>query len=264
VKQNCKQKGTFGNMWRKSSASSHKRTNSHASRGSGPPLVGTQAKALKHLEKNRSAFHYPEDSRFVSPIEHALLYSMIDEGPAVYPEEVVLIHINEEDFTIYLPVTTPSSNSIRERIEDETSQKISYAQLSAILALSAENFPPTKEVKESISQVLCKRVLSCVIKYAEENDLDRQAEIQELLEPVQAYTLNRSAKAELRGALPFYLGYAATLITANPIPMLVGFSVMSSGNEKIEKEKENMRSITKETNRRADVEKTSLLDEQGF
>jgi hypothetical protein len=258
------QKGPFSNMWRKNRASSHNMTNSHASRGSAPPIVGTQAKALKHLEKNRAAFNYPKDSRFVSPIEHALLYSMIDEGPAVYPEEVVLNHINEEDFTIYLPVTTPSSNSTRGRLEDETSQKISYAQLSAILALSAERFPPRKEVKESISHILCKRVLSCVIKYAEENDLDRQAEIQELLQPVEAYTLSRSAKAELRSAVPFYLGYVVTLVTANPIPMLVGFSVMSSGNEKIEKEKENLRSITTETNRRSDVEKTSLLDEQGF
>lgn len=251
-------------MWGNRNGKSNQMANNIAQRGSGPPLVGTQAKAIENMEKNRRDFHYPEHSRFVSPIEHSLLYSMIDEGPVVYPEEVVLNYIDEEDFTMYLPMTTASSGSMQHQGEEGTSQKISYAQLSAILALAAEKFPPNNESKDSISQKLCKRVLSCVIKYAEGNDLDRQAELQELLDPVQRHTMNRSAKAELRQAVPFYLGYAATIITANPIPMLVGFSVMTSGNEKIEKERENLSSITKETSRRADVEKTSLLDEQCF
>eukprot|EP00980_Cylindrotheca_fusiformis_P003337 scaffold746_cov123-Cylindrotheca_fusiformis.AAC.25 len=218
------------------------------------------------MKKNREFFHYPAHSRFVSPIETSLLYSMIEEGPAVYPEEVVFKYIDEEDFTVYLPMTPLlSANSPRRNTtEDEADPKISYAQLSAILALAAEKFPPRNNVEESISQRLCKRVLSCVIKYAEDNNLDRQAEIQELLAPVEAHTSKRSAKAELRQAVPFYLGYAASLVTANPLPMLVGLSVMATRNQKAEKEIENMNSITKETYRRADVEKTSLLDEQGF
>lgn len=221
-------------------------------------MVGTQAKAAENMAKNKENFKYPKES-FASPVEHSLIYSMINAGFAVYPESVVLEHIEEEDFSMYLPIS-PSSD--RQGNDDETT--ISYAQLSAILALSIEKFPPQKETEngQSISQKLCKKVLDCVIKYSQEHDLDRQAEIQELLAPVEIYSMKRSNQQELRQILPFYVGYAASLVTANPIPMLVGFSVMNSGNEETEKERRNLKSITNETNRRADVEKTSLLDEQ--
>ncbi|CAJ1957755.1 unnamed protein product [Cylindrotheca closterium] len=210
---------------------------------------------------------------------------MVDEGPAVYPEEVVLSHIDDEDYSVYLPmvVINGTSSSRRSSFHDssdddhhdcendtpndeaEQHDRVSYAQLSAILSLSAEKYPPNeKDEKESISKTLCKRILGCVVKYAQEHDLDREAEISELLRPVEEQSMKRSAKAELRQAVPFYVGYAATLITANPIPMMIGWSVMASGNQKAEKEMKNLSSVTKETNRRSDVEKTSLLDEPDF
>jgi len=252
---------------------------------SGQRMVGTQAKAAENMQKNREFFHYPQDFRFVTPIEHSLLYSMVDEGPAVYPEAVVLSHIDDEDYSAYLPMvaTIDASSSRLSSFQDssdddhrdcendtpnheaEQHDRVSYAQLSAILSLSAEKYPPNeKDEKESISKKLCKRILGCVVKYAQEHDLDREAEISELLRPVEAHSMKRSAKAELRQAVPFYLGYAATLITANPIPMMIGWSVMASGNQKAEKEMKNLSSITKETSRRSDVEKTSLLDEPDF
>lgn len=257
---------------------------------SGSRMVGTQAKAAEHMQKNRENFNYPRDYRFVTPIEHSLLYSMIDEGPAVYPEAVVLSHIDEEDYSVYLPmvaIETTSAASRQPSFQDSTKggetrnktpppppanddddnrdddhDRFSYAQLSAILALSIEKYPPNeKDEENSISKKLCKRILSYVVRHAKEHDLDRQQEISELLQPVEAHSTKRSAKAELKQILPFYMGYAATIITANPIPMMVGWSVMASGNQKAEKEVKNMNSITKETNRRSDVEKTSLLDE---
>lgn len=250
---------------------------------SGQRMVGTQAKAAEHMQKNRELFHYPQGFRFVTPIEHSLLYSMVDEGPAVYPEKVVLSHIDEEDYSVYLPMvaingTSSSRSSFRDSNdgylrdnenyatnETEEYDKASYAQLSAILALSAEKYPPSdKEDSDSISKNLCKRILGCVVKYAQEHDLDREAEISELLRPVEEHSMKRNANAELRQAVPFYVGYAATLITANPIPMMIGWSVMASGNQKAEKEMKNLSSITKETERRSDVEKTSLLDETDF
>lgn len=251
---------------------------------SGQRMVGTQAKAAEHMQKNREYFHYPQDFQFVTPIEHSLLYSMVDEGPAVYPEEVVLSHIDDEDYSVYLPMVAingtsssrqssfqDSSDDDRRDCENDVSnqaeehERVSYAQLSAILSLSAEKYPPNeKDEKESISKKLCKRILGCVVKYAQEYDLDREAEISDLLRPVEEHSMKRSAKAELRQAVPFYVGYAATLITANPIPMMIGWSVMASGNQKAEKEMKNLSSITKETNRRSDVEKTSLLDEPDF
>merc|ERR1712183_469522 len=130
----------------------------------------------------------------------------------------------------------------------------SYAQLSAILALSVEKFPPQKLHKDeiSISQKLCKKVLSCVIKYAENHELDRNVEMQELLKPVEEYSVKRNSKAALRYVVPFYIGYTASLITANPLPMLIGFGVLNAGNEGIENENKNLTSIAKETDRRSD------------
>jgi hypothetical protein len=231
----------------------------HHTAGHPPAMVGTQAKAAENKKNNSVNFKYPQE-RFIEPIEDSLIYSMVDAGISVYPESVVLQHIDDEDFAVYLSVSLASN---QEGYDDPSGVGISYAQLSAILALSVEKFPPTKDQEEnSISQKLAKKVLNTVIKYAEYHDLDRQAELKELLDPVEIYSMKRSNKAELRQVIPFYAGYVASIITANPIPMLVGFSVMSSGNDAIEKERENLNSITKETNRRADIEKTSLLDEQ--
>jgi len=211
--------------------------------------VGTQAFAMDHMIKNRRNFRYPEDG-FITPIEHSLLYSMINTGLDIYPEKVVLQHIIEEDFSLYL--------NVKSKIETE----VSYAQLCSILALSIEKFPPKYGRKEqhSISQKLCKNLLSCITKYAEEHDLDRQAEIKEFLDPVERHTEMRTTKY----MLPFYVGYTASLVTLNPIPMLLGLSVMAGRVDDVDKQRKNLKSVIEETNRRSDVERISLLDEQNL
>jgi len=218
------------------------------------PIVGTQAFARDHMTKNRRNFKYPEED-FITPIEHSLLYSMINTGIDVYPEKVVLQHIDEEDFSLYLAVKA-------KKIETE----VSYAQLCAILALSIEKFPPQHRQQEqhSISQKLCKNLLSCITKYAEEHDLDRQAEIQEFLDPVQEYSTRKANQAEIPQLLSFYVGYTASLVTANPLPMLLGFSIMTARNDDVEKQRSNLNSVKEESSRRCDLEKTSLLDEDNF
>ena len=61
---------------------------------------------------------------------------------------------------------------------------------------------------------MCKYVLKTIVRYAEEHDLDRQTEIQELLEPVERHAEKRNNKAALNQVLPFYIGYAATIIVS--------------------------------------------------
>jgi len=248
-----------------------RKNNNNTSNNGGPALVGTEAKAIENIKRNQKNFKYPDDG-FVTPIEQSLLYSMILAGPTVYPEDVVSQHIEEEDFTVYLPV----ADKERQHHRHEEEARASYAQLGAIVGLSVEKFPPPKDEefstssitstdheKQSIAQKLCKSVLQCVIQYAKEHDLDRQAEVEELSEILNNHINKRSKKAEMRNMLPFLLGYTFTILTANPWPMLVGATMTTSGpgNEKIENERKNVVSIAKETNRMADVETTGLLDE---
>ena len=118
--------------------------------------VGTEAKAIENMTKNSNAFGYPKEG-FVTRIEHSLLYNMIGE-PDVYPAAAVLEQIDEEDFSIYLEVADESS-----RLGGEPS--VSYAQLSAIVALSAEKYPPKErgedeqsdddQKQQTVSQKVC-------------------------------------------------------------------------------------------------------------
>lgn len=209
-----------------------------------PRMQGTEAKALEQLERNRNSIGYPADG-FEIKIEFSLLYAMLS-APDTYPREVVHAMVAEEDFTQYMTTTKGDIN---------------YSQLSAILAYAAETNPPTDSVSEekSVSQKLCKKILSTVIKYAEENDLDRETEINELLKPVKKVARERIEKKELTAILPLYLGYSAALITANPIPLLVGAMGLAAAPG-TSGEIENMDTIIAETDRAADVEQTGLLD----
>jgi hypothetical protein len=234
-------------MWR------HKRgrkrqTGGAAAASSGAVVIGTEAKALENIQHNRRHFNYPAGVDFCNPIEHSLLYSMISAGATVYPEDVVLHHIQEEGFSEYLEVQNHGPDS--------------YAQLSALLALSAEKFPPSQSGETaSISSALCKKVLQCVVKYAQEHDLDRQAEVEEVLTPVERYVVAKTGKAEMKAILPFYLGYTVSILTANPIPMMIGFGMMAGNTQDITTERTNMSKISNESHRIADVETTGLLDE---
>jgi hypothetical protein len=255
--------------------------------------VGTEAKAIENISKNSKAFNYPAEG-FINRIEHSLTYNMISEGGrGVYPEDVVLKQISEEDFKSYLFVATnnnsknmnnnhgnisknkdahgeggdDSSRHDEDNADNDEDMIVSYAQLSAILALSLQKYPPPREdyedqqSRQSVPQKLCKAVLQCVVRYATRHDLDRQREVGELLKPVEAHFAKRNDAAQFKNALPFYIGYTATLITANPLPMLVGVSIMGATGDAMIQEQRNMMSIAKHSSRMADVETTGLLDE---
>jgi hypothetical protein len=219
--------------------------------------VGTEAKAVLNIKKNSKDFRYPQEG-FVTHVEHSLLYAMLSD-PGHYPQDVVKQKIDEEDFEVYLEVNTASSKAYN----DEEEPVISYAQLSALLALSAEKLPPQEgDNNEEISsqEKLCKVLLQTVVRYAEEHDLDRGKEVQEFLQPVQRIAAKHESSAALSAILPFYVGYAASLVTLNPIPMFVG-ATMTAMSDTNAGEQTNVKTFAQESGRKADLEKTSLLDE---
>jgi len=225
-------------------------------RSRGAP-VGTQAKALEQLQHNKEHFSYPPQG-FATQIEHSLIYNMISE-PKIYPEEVVLKHIADEDFSLYLAV---NGN------DDEDEDLISYKQLSALLALSAEKFPPPQESftssalddQPSIPRQLCKTVLRFVVKYAQEQNLDRKDEVEELLGPVERYMAKRTESS----ILPLYLAYAAGILIPGGIGIgitMLSLSAILASSDQVDKENKNVHTMARETDRVADVERTGLLDE---
>ena len=229
---------------------------------------------------------------------------MILEGPKVYPESIVLDHIDEEDFTVYMPLETDVSFQTKsmnqgegyadyddededyddyedneedgdddeeeegDEIDDLAQLKCSYAQLSAILALAGEKFKPMYGSKRprSIPQKLCSKIIDNVIAYAKRYDLDREKEVQELLKPVERRLMRVSDRKDLKSLVPFYLGYTASLITFNPIPVIVGLGGSIRNIKKDGDVADNMRinsfQIKKRFVRRGTEEKSSLLDEQ--
>lgn len=254
------------------------------------PVVGTEAAAKQHMERNRREFKYPADAVFETPIEHSLLYNMLKE-PEIYPRDVLVQHINEEDFTQYMYYTLtkkifdPNINDTNNDSHNNDSM-VSYAQLSALLGLSAEHYPqinnqhqPGSEYgvrvsnpetekkleeereKKDVSKILGKRILQTVIKYATENELDRESEVNELLEPFAKYVQKRNINAELKAIGALYAGYTATLVTANPLPALAGLAVWSTAITSRENEMQNFNTMQTESNRRANVETAGLLDE---
>lgn len=238
-------------------------------RRTAPRMQGTEKKALKQLERNRASFDYPKDG-FEQKIEFSLIYATLS-SPETYPNEVFQKMIDEEDFELYLHTVDGH---------------VSYAQLSAVLAYAAETHRSTasrnysqeeepsfegtgdnnnnnnSQEDISIPQILCKKILKTVVRYAEEHDLDRETELDELLSPVRKVAAERAEKNELRSMIPFYLGYTAALVTGNPLPLLLGTVGMASTSARNEDEWKNMNTIIKETDRKADIERTGLLDEE--
>jgi len=264
-------------------------------------VVGTEAAARKNMERNRKEFNYPKDGQFVTPIEHSLLYSMLKE-PTVYPRDVVIQHVQEEDYEQYLYYTIANKNWQENDDGGHQHPLASYAQLTALLGLAAEHYAPPlseeerelrrreqahrdsafttefrdtssaskSEAKDSssnsdlvadVTKALGKVVLQCVVRYATEHELDRETEVNELLEPLTRYVQRRNAQAELKGIAGLYAGYTATLLTANPIPAMAGLAVWTTQVTSRDTEMRNFETMRKETSRRANVETTGLLDE---
>jgi len=221
-----------------------------------PRKQGTESKALKQLQRNRKSFRYPEDG-FAQKIEFSLLYTML-ATPDTYPQKVINAMVEEEDFTEYIHTINGD---------------VSYAQLSALLAFSAEinelnadSFSKREQEKTdtedvSVSKKLCKKILRVVVQYAEKNNLDRGTELDDLLGSVKRVISKRVTKKEMKAILPFYIGYSVALLTANPLPLIIG--AMGTANAaKSHVEIQNVEHIIAETDRLGDVETTGLLDEE--
>ena len=272
-------------------------------------LVGTEAAAATAMQANAKNFSYPA-AGFQNPIEHSLLYNMLS-SPHVFPPQAVKDAIVAEDFSEYLATNELvkvlgiiSVDSSSPQHQQQQQQHVcSYAQLSALLTLSAEKWPPPDNMTNtdnsinsndsidfsdeqqqqqqpppppplpkiaddkdsSVPQVLCKHLLQTVIKHAAEHDLDREREVQELLEPLERLHRKKGNNLFLKLILPAYVGYAASIVTANPLPLLLGtmatqvMSVNMAAKE--HRESSNLHDFQTRTNRMADAETTSLLDE---
>lgn len=290
-----------------------------------PVVVGTEANAIEQMKHNAKYFKYPPEG-FITPIEHSLLYAMI-QYPDRYPDSVVKGEVDEEEFEQYLYIhdddkITASRNRQMEQESDRNQRheeaeesknissdnfhhenlderRVSYAQLSALLALSAEknsstaspepdsqpqHHPPAitttdtynsrtssvsyninnKQKEEglplSIGQALCRKLLRTITKYSDKHNLDRQTEIREFLSPVEKRCQVRNEKAALRTLLPAYAGYTLSILTGNPIPLLIGVAALTVEDDMAD-EMLNVNGFKQTGGRQATMETAGLLDE---
>ena len=233
-------------------------------RDDGTLAVGTEAEAMQNLRRNRRHFSYPE-AGFETPVEHSLLYAMITH-PERYPDRVIIDEINDEEFESYLRVAGGDGKQTESSAAD-----VSYAQLSALLSLSAEkntggdggdgaNRNPDEDEPPSIGKVLCRQLLRTVTKYCDANELDRENEVREFLAPVERRCQQRNEKAALQQLLPAYGGYALSIVTGNPLPLLIGAAALTQP-DKMAQENQNVVGFRGQGGRTADVERAGLLDE---
>ena len=295
-------------------------------RSSNGGAVGTEANALKNMERNAKHFDYPPEG-FVTPIEHSLLYAMV-EFPERYPESVVKSEIEDEEFDVYLYINdkqrkggaavggdTDDRREIdrcaakvfvmtrygeqgekdeegsdhAENDEQQTTtaaqsqsngeERVSYAQLSALAALSAEKNPCTATPNQndasnsassktngstdetlSIGQTLVRKLLRTITRYSDANSLDRQTEIREFLTPIEKRCQMRNEKAALQQLLPAYAGYTLSLVTGNPLPLLIGAAALTGPDPMLE-ENTNVKGFRSVGGRAGDLETAGLLDE---
>jgi len=255
--------------------------------------VGTEAKAIQNQRANAKDFKYPE-AGFITPIEHSLLYAMI-EYPENYPESVVRNEIEEEDFNQYLYVKekerkgggtrdgggeqnlqTKTSTSQTTMQQSEEEKLVSYGQLSALLALSAAKNPPRASPEQSstteaesgnqtlsVGETLCRKLLRTITRYADAHSLDREHEIRELLDPIERRCAMRNEKEALKQLLPAYAGYTVSLLTGNPLPLLIGAAALTGPDPMVE-ENTNVHGFRGLGSRTGDMETAGLLDENEF
>lgn len=249
--------------------------------------VGTEAKAIQNLQANSKDFSYPPEG-FITPIEHSLLYAMI-EFPENYPESVVRNEIDDEDFNQYLYVKDEAKrggmlvdfHDDAQGSDNETTtdtpttleeHRVSYSQLSALLALSAAKNPSTATHERgetdndktlSVGETLCRKLLKTITRYSDEHQLDREHEIREFLDPIERRCAVRNEKAALQQLLPAYAGYTVSLLTGNPIPLLIGAAALT-GPDPMMEENQNVHGFRGLGSRTGDMETAGLLDENEF
>ncbi len=217
-----------------------------------PHCVGTAAIANSQLEVNAKTFKYPETG-FVTRIEHSLLYTMIRE-PDIFPTSTVLNAIAEENYTTYFYVRPRRGQSVSE-------YEVSYKQLTAILALAAEEWPHDSE----IPPVICHKISQYVLKYADDSGLDRKTELDDLLQPLYKYAVQREARQAQKMLAWVVPALGASVLVGNPLPVYAAV-VGSNFAQTKEIEKGNISNINTDRmmgsgERAANVEHTSLLDE---
>jgi hypothetical protein len=249
--------------------------NRRRGRGRAPPppkpIQGSEAVAAESQKLNAKMFKYPGE--FETWIEHSLLYTMIRESD-IFPAETVLEAIDQEDYTQYFYLKEDNKNKSTQQPQQQhdegegsTSQSlqaannISYAQLTAILALSGEEWPEATKVPER----LCKAITKQIIKYATKHDLDRQQELKELIDPLIEYANERGKKQSL-ALLPWFA--ALTVSTVNPIAFYTTYMTMIAVNGesmgKRDRADRNTIDMMEQGNRHGNIEKASLLDEDHY
>jgi hypothetical protein len=227
-------------------------------------VVGTEALARRNIEHNGKSFRYPVNG-FEHPIEHSLLYAMLS-NPEIYPDNALQKEIRDVDFDEYMIVKSSPSST---KEDDEITY--SYAQLSAVLTLAAEKWPGDAKIwddgtqEDSIPKQLCRTLLRTVIRHAEAHELDREAEVRELLEPLERLTNQKDLQMSGAMLLPMYIGMGASMLTANPIPLYLGWVAGSALSMQdaatLNNQCNNLRQLQSTTDRMADVEKAGLLDD---
>lgn len=238
------------------------------------PVQGSEAVAVESQRANAKAFKYPERG-FETWIENSLLYTMVRESN-IFPPDVVLTAIKEEEFSQYFFIKQEDQekdphdddDNHGENDDDEhrdqrklTAAEVSYAQLTALLALAGEEWPSSSEVP----QELCRNISKEIIKYANKHNLDREQELKELLEPLINYATGRGRKQALR-LLPWFAALAVS--TVNPLTFYATYMSMLSANfdtlvqgDRADRNTINMAEMGK---KQGDVENASLLDENYY
>jgi hypothetical protein len=256
-----------------------------------PPKQGSEAVAVESQQINSKTFKYPPQG-FVTPIEHTLLYTMIRES-SIFPPETVLEAIDNEDYTQYFYInekekkqsgvmdsqqqqqqqqqqqhqdhgsdyqssTTTTTTTTTSSAAQSSNSNISYAQLTAVLALSGEEWSDSTKVPERLCQAISKQI----VKYANQHDLDRQQELKELIDPLLDYANNSRTKQSLQ-LLPWFA--ALTVSTINPLAFYTTYMTMIAVNgenlAKRDMADRNTIDIAELSSRKANVEQASLLDE---
>eukprot|EP00751_Fragilariopsis_kerguelensis_P013350 CAMPEP_0170763106 /NCGR_PEP_ID=MMETSP0733-20121128/3177_1 /TAXON_ID=186038 /ORGANISM="Fragilariopsis kerguelensis, Strain L26-C5" /LENGTH=184 /DNA_ID=CAMNT_0011103433 /DNA_START=264 /DNA_END=818 /DNA_ORIENTATION=- len=178
---------------------------------------------------------------------------MIRES-AIFPITTVLQAIAEENYSVYFYVRPKKGQSVSE-------YKVSYAQLTATLALAAEEWPHDSEIPPA----LCQKMSQCVLRYAHDQDLDRKTEVDDLLQPLYQYAKKREVKQSKKMLKWIVPALGASVLVGNPLPVYAAFLGANLAQTK-EIEKGNISNIN--TNRMMssgerlnNVEHTSLLEE---